>query len=217
MKDSELIGKKFNMLTVLSQEPTIKYVKRFRCVCDCGNYSVVEKSRLINGVIKSCGCLRTLKTKERTTKHGDNKSSGATRLYRIWHNMKQRCRNVKAHNYYRYGGRGIDFATEWENYENFKSWAIENGYSESLYLDRIDNNSSYSPSNCRWVDSKSQMNNTRRNVFVTYRGETLTIAQLAEKYNLRYSTLQTRISKLGYSVEKAVETPMEGVWKGSGN
>lgn len=217
MKDAEVIGKKFNMLTVISQEPTVKYVKKFKCLCDCGKYTVVEKSRLINGVTKSCGCLTKKAVSERTKIHGDNTSKGQTRLYRIWHNMKQRCTNPNAHNYKRYGGRGITFCKEWEEYINFKEWAINNGYDDNLFLDRQNNSGPYCPENCRWVTSDVQMNNTRKNVFVEYKGEKLTIAQLAKKYNLKYSTLQTRIQKLGYSVEKAVETPMSGVWNGSKN
>lgn len=217
MKDTDVIGKKFNMLTALSQEPTINYVKKFRCICDCGNYTVVEKSRLINGVIKSCGCLTKKSVSERAKIHGDNTLNGQKRLYRIWHNMKQRCKNQNNHNFERYGGRGITFCKEWENYKNFKKWSEENGYEENLFLDRINNDGDYCPENCRWVDSDIQMNNTRRNVFVEYKGEKFTLAQLAKKYNLKYSTLQTRIKKLGYSIEKAVETPMSGVWNGSNN
>ena len=138
-----------------------------------------------------------------------------TRLYRIWHNIKQRCTNPNSHNFCRYGGRGISLCDEWDDFEPFCDWAIANGYSDGLSIDRIDNDGNYSPENCRWIEPIEQMNNTRRNVYVTYKGERLTIAQLARKYNLKYSTLQTRISKLKYPVEKAVETPMNGTWKGS--
>lgn len=215
MKDSEVIGKKFNMLTAISQEPTVKYVKRFKCLCDCGKYTVVEKSRLINGVTKSCGCLIKKAVSKRATIHGDNTKKGQTRLYRIWHNMKQRCTSPRNDNYERYGGRGITYCPEWEDYCNFKNWAVNNGYRDDLFIDREDNRGPYCPENCRWVTYDVQMNNTRKNVFVEYKGERLTIAQLAKKYNLKYSTLQTRIKKLGYSVERAVETPMSGVWNGS--
>lgn len=150
-------------------------------------------------------------------KHGDECGRRQTRLYRIWHNMKQRCRNKNSHNYSRYGGRGIDFCEEWSDYTNFKKWAIENGYEDNLFLERLENEEGYSPKNCKWASSFEQMNNTRRNVFIEYRGEKMTIAQAAKKYNLKYSTLQTRITKLGYDAKKAIETPMNGVWSGSKN
>lgn len=215
MKDIDVIGKKFNMLTVVSQEPTVNYVKKFKCLCECGNYTVVEKSRLVNGATKSCGCLIKKRSAERFRIHGDNTSKGQTRLYRIWHNMKQRCANKKNDSYKRYGGRGITFCDEWKEYRIFKEWALKSGYEDHLFLDRKDNGGPYCPENCRWVTSEIQMNNTRRNVFVEYKGEKMSIAQLAKKYNLKYSTLQTRITKLGYSVEKAVETPMNGTWSSS--
>lgn len=73
------------------------------------------------------------------------------RLRVTWNDMKRRCTNPKSSNYKNYGGRGITFCGEWESFENFKTWALSNGYANDLTIDRIDPDGNYEPSNCQWV------------------------------------------------------------------
>lgn len=84
------------------------------------------------------------------------------RLYKIWTNMKQRCTNP---NYVRskdYMGRGITICNEWlNNYQAFEDWSMNNGYSDNLSIDRINNSGNYEPNNCRWTTAEVQANNTR--------------------------------------------------------
>ena len=128
-----------------------------------------------------------------------------TRLYRIWSNMKTRCANKNSPDYIRYGARGISVCREWFNFTFFKEWAIANGYSDKLTLDRINNNRGYCPENCRWTSRQEQSNNTRRNKYITYKGLTKTIAQWAELLCIPYSVLYTRLYKLNWSVEEAFD------------
>ena len=77
--------------------------------------------------------------------------------------MRQRCNNPNRSDYKRYGGRGIKICDEWNDYNTFRDWALSNGYADNLSIDRIDVNGNYEPSNCRWVDAKTQAQNKEKN------------------------------------------------------
>lgn len=102
----------------------------------------VEKSFTHGVRQKHCGCLTPKEF------HGESK----TKLYQVWRDMKNRCYRPKTTNYHRWGGRGIKVCDEWLNsFLSFRNWAFENGYNDSLQIDRIDPNGNYEPSNCRFI------------------------------------------------------------------
>lgn len=138
-----------------------------------------------------------------------------TRLYAIWKAVKTRCYNQHFHAFPRYGGRGITMCDEWrDGFPAFRDWALANGYSDELTLDRIDVDKGYGPDNCRWVTYREQANNTRRNVIITVRGETGTVAELCRKHNVPNSHLvYDRITRLGWGPEKAIFTPARKITK----
>lgn len=124
--------------------------------------------------------------------------------------MKTRCYNTNSPTYKNYGGRGIKVCDEWvNNFEAFYKWSMENGYKDGLQIDRIDNDGDYGPSNCRWVTSKENYNNRRTSRFVTINGETKTIAQWCEIYNIKDNVVRARISR-GWDEVKAITTPVKG-------
>lgn len=81
---------------------------------------------------------------------------------------------------------------------------------DNLTIDRKDNRKGYTADNCRWVTSKEQNRNTTRNRVIEYRGKKKTIVEWAEVYSINYQTLSSRLNKLGWSTEKALEAPVQG-------
>ena len=201
----DLIGKKYGRLNVVEYAGKNHRGKSmWECQCDCGNSRMVLGSRLTSGHTTSCGCYVAELTKERFTTHGMSK----TRLFTIWQGVLKRCNNEVSKGYKYYGAKGIRICKEWHKFEPFRDWAINNGYSESLTLDRIDNDGNYCPDNCRWVDMRIQERNTSRNKYITFRGETRCLMEWAEKLNMNYRTLQYRICTSGWSIERAFSTPV---------
>lgn len=128
-----------------------------------------------------------------------------TRIYSCWTDMKKRCYNPRNKRYANYGARGISVCEEWRtNFQAFYDWAINNGYRDTLTLDRLDVNDNYKPSNCRWATRVEQMRNTTRNHYVTAFGETKTIAEWSEVFGVKQDIIKDRLNKLHWSPEDAV-------------
>lgn len=198
----DLTGQKFGFWTVIKRGHIDKKTTFWTCECECGTIKDVRAGDLKNGKSVSCGCYQRKFAKEVNLKHGKIK----TRLYSIYSNIKSRCYNFNFPRYKDYGGRGIKLCNEWkDNFMNFYNWAINNGYNDELTIDRIDNDSNYEPSNCRWITKKEQNRNTRSNHLLTYKGETKCVADWAKEKNIGYQTLLKRINVYKWTVEQALE------------
>lgn len=130
-----------------------------------------------------------------------------TGIYGSWYAMKQRCGNPNNKSYHNYGGRGIGYPEKWRTFNGFTEDMAE-GYREGLTIDRTDNNKPYSKENCRWLDRKSQCNNTRKNVLITFDGKTLTSSRWAERLGLAECTLKSRRLR-GWSLERMMNPKLE--------
>lgn len=138
-----------------------------------------------------------------------NKDSQRIILYGAWKNMEYRCYNYNHEFYNDYGGRGIEVCTEWLEFDNFFRWAVENGHKKGLTLERIDNDSNYSPKNCKWASMEEQNYNKRNINFVTIDGVTRNAYEWCEIYNLNYFTFLTRYNTYGWDAIKAITTPVK--------
>lgn len=170
-------------------------------------YYIVTRKNLEDSKWTRCFLEDEKKRKEDEQKEQFTMSSHH-RLWVIWKSMRNRCKNPHHKNFRDYGGRGIKVCDEWRNsFQSFAEWALANGYSDILTIDRIDVNGNYEPSNCRWVDAKTQCRNRRNNRLITFHGKTKTLSEWAEIKRIPVSTLHVRL-KHGMSIEDALTTPV---------
>jgi len=170
------------------------------CRCFCGSEKEIDNNSLLSGSSRSCGCLRDELRPTYKRKHGDANKAPE---YRIWNHMRDRCHNPNCKSYRFYGAAGIYVCERWRNsYSNFIS-DMGRRPSAEHEIDRIDSFGPYSPDNCRWLPRKLQARNTRRNRHVTYRGETATLAEWAERTGISAGTIAFRL-KHGWPVDKAL-------------
>lgn len=162
MSRKNIKDKVFGKLTALNFDYTDGKYSYWLCECECGNLTKVRISSLINGSTKSCGCIHIEQLIKRSTKHGYSKRGNTLRIYNIWCLMRRRCNNSTSKDFKYYGARSIKICNEWSNFEIFHTWALSNGYSENLTIDRINNNGNYEPNNCRWVSMEIQNKNKRK-------------------------------------------------------
>jgi len=156
----------------------------------CSFCKIYVEKQLSNGLIaKSCGCQQHAK------KHGET----GVRLYRIWQNIKNRCFYISNTNYQYYGGRGITICPEWINdYIKFRDWSLNNGYKDSLEIDRINTNGNYEPNNCQWItqtENKQKLRTTKlslkkaNEIRELHKTGNYIQKELAEKYNVSTMTI----------------------------
>lgn len=137
-----------------------------------------------------------------------------TRVYKTWESMKTRCYNPNDEKYKNYGGRGITVCDEWlHDAGAFAKWAYENGFDENKTqeeqsIDRKDVNRNYCPSNCRFVDAKTQANNKTDNFLIEFNGEVDTLANWSRKTGIKQETIAWRL-KRGWNAENALTKPVK--------
>jgi hypothetical protein len=209
----DLTGQRFGRLVVLScsgRNDVQQALWELRC--DCGNtVSGMTTDRLRGHHTRSCGCLQ----REAVAATGRAcKTHGCSRMpdYAIWKAMVNRCNNPDCKNYHLYGGRGIKVCDRWQGETGPAFFMADMGPrpSKKHSIDRYPNqNGNYEPKNCRWATAKQQANNSRANRLIECGGETMTIAEWAERTGLARSKISYRLAH-GWTASEALTTKADG-------
>lgn len=207
-KAPDLVGQKFNRLTVISRDHTHPQTGKtprafWLCQCECGNTVIVGAAQLRGGHTKSCGCLSVDMFRERVTKHG----SRYTPEYSIWQDMRRRCRGLSSRRDSRWYN-SVPICERWNSFENFLA-DMGPRPSPKHSIDRIDNTLGYEPTNCRWSTQKEQMRNTRRARLITYEDRTQPLMDWSIELNISYYVLHARLYKMNWPIHKAFNTPVQ--------
>ena len=137
-------------------------------------------------------------------KHGKK----GTRVYRIWKGMKQRCLNPRCDPNENYVTRGVTLCDRWHSFENFYADMGDPPSPEhELDKDILGNGMLYSPESCCWVTRSENCRNRRTNHLLHFKGQSLCIAEWAEKTGIKATTIYSRIAEQGWSTEDALTTP----------
>lgn len=174
--------------------------RRAVVVCTCGTFKTVYRTNLRGGCTRSCGCLASELTSQRTTTHGATQHP----LFHCWAHMLRRCYAPDTEGFHRYGGRGITVCEEWRN--DFWAFAAHMGPRpfSTASIDRRDNDGHYEPGNVRWATVTQQQRNRSTNVYIdTPRGRML-VVEAAKAYGLRPNLIAQR-RKLGWPPARWLE------------
>ena len=173
----DLSGQRYGRWTVISFARKNKTgMPYWLCRCECGIERQVLAAQFRSGGSKSCGCLQRFHLEPKNKRHGMWKHP----TYRVWIQMKSRCRDQGNAGYHLYGGRGIDVCDRWDDFSLF--WQdMGAGWQRGLSLERIDNDRGYQPDNCRWATPYEQNRNMRSNRYIQTPWGRMTVTDAALK------------------------------------
>jgi hypothetical protein len=192
----DLSVRKFNKLTPLG------YVggDMWHCRCDCGTEKLIRRNTLFRGLrgdkagTKSCGC---------SNMRGSTHGMTGTREYMAWLNMKARCSDSNKNGFKNYKGRGISVCVEWAN--SFEAFLLDMGSCpDKMSLDRIDNDSGYNKANCRWADTKTQLDNRGVTYRVPWDNQVISLREYCKITGKDPVLIRSRVRVLGWSLERSL-------------
>jgi hypothetical protein len=127
-------------------------------------------------------------------KHGKSYSSE----YKAWISMKYRTSDRSKGNFRKYYySRGIKTCKRWLGPNGFSYFLKDLGPKphKNFSLERKNNDLGYTPKNCIWASPQVQQNNTRNTIFLTFNGETLSVAQWSKRIGIKANTIKSRIKR----------------------
>lgn len=136
--------------------------------------------------------------------HAATRQHRHSRTYQSWMSMKERCDDPNHKSYSSYGGRGISYCAEWDDFVNFLADMGERP--PGMTLGRRDHKKGYCKDNCEWQTWKAQANNRRSSRWLEFRGERKTLQDWAETIGITSDALGHRL-RLGWSVQETLTRP----------
>lgn len=197
-------GDRFNNWVVIQEvEPDKHGHRRFICRCMvCQGEKNLDICAFKYGGSKKC---RSCATRSANVTHGRSRSPE----HQTWLTMKRRCYKPGFVGYENYGGRGIRICERW--LEDFANFYADMGPrpSPKHSIERIDVDGDYCPENCRWATKQEQARNTRANRWLEFDGKRMLLSDWARHLNMPITTLCNRLNTYGWSVERALTTPVK--------
>lgn len=179
----------------------------YKCVCnECGRVRFSKYAHVAapSQIATKCRHRRSIEKDVVSYYSWNNK-----RLEKIYKGMLDRCYNDKDKSYKWYGGKGIKVYQAWiDNPGLFEEWAINNGYSNKLTIDRINEDKDYCPENCQWIPLIENSRKAGDVNWITLDNETLTGKQWSEKLSIGVNTINTSIRMHGVEKTKELITAM---------
>jgi len=196
MRFIDLTGQCFGSWTAVRHHGMRKGSTYWWCRCVCGVERAVNGGTLRDGRSTSCGCRKNVT-------HGLTDADE----YQLWYRMQRRCNESSS-----YVRRGITVDPIWlgdagcARFVHYVRESLGPRPSTEHSLDRIDNSEGYKPGNLRWATPNEQARNRSDNRLITFRGETLCLSEWAERLGMDDSALAVRMSRCGWSQERALTT-----------
>lgn len=201
-KAIDISGQRFGMLTAIKMVgKNERNNALWLCMCDCGGECVRATVELRKRDNHSCGCMAKEHLRKMSDKNITHEMTGS-RIYGCYKGMMSRCYRPNDIHFPAYGGRGIIVCDEWKNNSKaFIDWALTNGYSDDLTIERIDVNGNYEPSNCKWIPMSEQYDNKQKNIMIEWNGEKHCAAYWSRVTGINANTIRWRY-KHGWDVER---------------
>lgn len=199
-KFKDYTGSVFGRLTVISMFRHPDNQRLYcHCLCKCGNYTDVRIDQLKSGSVTSCNCYRIEQVKKGNIKHDKSHS----KLYKAYTGLKQRCTNPNNTAFKHYGAKGIKISEEFNTFEKFYNWSMNNGYKEGYDIHRLDSNKDYTPLNCKWISHEEHMK-----IHGKEHGKAIVkIDPITGEIIEKYVSVSAGIKKNGAHIKEALNNP----------